>query len=123
MRRLVTTTILLFLMLFGVGSTGRAQVSFGIRIGPPPAARVVRVQPPRPGPSYVWVEGYWYPTGNHYVWHNGYWTRAPYGGGYWVQPRHDGQRYYPGYWEGDRGRIEHNHRWDRARERDYGHGR
>jgi hypothetical protein len=123
MGHLATTTILLFLMLFGAGSTGRAQISFGIRIGPPPAPRVVRVQPSRPGPGYVWVEGYWYPTGNHYVWHAGYWTRAPYEGAYWVQPRHDGQRYYAGYWDGGRGRIEHDHRWDRARERDYGHGR
>jgi len=96
-----------------------AQISVGIRIGPPPPAHVVRVLPVRPGPEFVWVEGYWYPVGHHYRWHEGYWTRPPYEGARWVAPRHDGERFYEGYWEGDRGRFEHDHRWDHYRERDY----
>ena len=38
-----------------------------------------------------------------------------------VQPRHDGQQYFDGYWEGDRGQVTHDHRWDRDknRNRDY----
>ena len=107
------TTALLALMLLAVASGVDAQVSIGIRIGPPPAPRVVRVQPRRPGPSHVWIEGYWYPVGKHYKWHNGYWTQPPYEGARWVTPHHDGQRYFAGYWEGDRGRLEHDHRWDR----------
>ena len=95
------------------------QVSFGVRIGPPPAPRVVRVVPASPGPDYVWVDGYWYPVGGRYVWHSGYWTRAPYGGARWVAPRHDGERFFEGYWDGDRGRREHDHAWDRYHERDY----
>ena len=37
----------------------------------------------------------------------------------WVAPRHDGERFYHGYWEGERGRMEHDHHWDRDRDRDY----
>jgi hypothetical protein len=36
-----------------------------------------------------------------------------------VAPRHDGDRYYNGYWEGERGKVEHDHRWDKDRNRDY----
>jgi hypothetical protein len=66
----------------------------------------------------VWVEGYQYPQGSHYVWHNGYWTRPPYEGAYWVAPYHIGGQYYTGRWEGSRGNVTHDHRWDRGRQRD-----
>ena len=101
------------------GEAFGAQVSFGIRIGPPPAARVVRVLPARPGPNYVWVNPYWYPVGQHWKWHKGYWTQAPYSGARWLQPRYEGGQYFAGYWAGDRGRIEHDHHWDRDKYRDY----
>ena len=71
----------------------------------------------------MWVEGYWYPVGNRYKWHDGYWTRPPYAGARWIGPHHDGERFYEGYWESDRGRYEHDHRWDRDRDRDYDRGR
>jgi hypothetical protein len=78
--------------------------------------------PARPGPDFVWVDGYWYPSGGRYKWHAGYWTRPPYEGARWVAPHHDGQQFFDGYWGGDRGRLEHDHRWDRdRRNRDYGH--
>lgn len=98
-----------------------AQVSIGVTIGPPPPPRVLRVQPPSPGPSYAWVGGYWYPAGKHYKWHNGYWTRSPYNGARWMAPHHDGGRYFAGYWEGDRGKLAHDHRWDHGhnKNRDY----
>jgi hypothetical protein len=89
-----------------------------VRIGPPPSPRVEHMTH-RPGPDYVWVEGYWYPAGNHYRWHQGYWTRAPYAGANWVGPRWEGGQYETGHWEGSRGRIEHDHRWDRNHDRDY----
>ena len=63
------------------------QVSIGIRIGPPPPVREVVVLPPTPGPEFVWVGGYWFPTGNHYKWHAGYWTRPAYPQARWVAPR------------------------------------
>jgi YXWGXW repeat-containing protein len=108
---------LLFAVLLSCTHVARGQVSVGITIGSPPPPRVVRVLPPRPGPEFVWVGGYWYPAGRHYRWHAGYWTRPPYVGARWIGPRHEGGRYYSGYWEGDRGRFEHRHDWDHDRDR------
>ncbi len=100
------------------------QFVVGILIGPPPPPRVVYVEPPPPGPEFVWVEGYWYPVGRDYEWHDGYWTRPPYEGARWVPGHYDGERFFEGYWEIDRRRIEHDHRWDHDRDRDYrGHHR
>ena len=98
-----------------------AQVSIGIRIGPPPPPRVLAVRPVAPGPGFVWIEGYWYVVGSRYRWHAGYWTRPPYEGARWVVPHHDGERFFAGYWDGAHGRIEHDHHWDRDRDRDYRH--
>ena len=111
-RKLLALTLLAAASMLG-------QVSVGIRIGPPPPPRVVRVLPPRPGPEFVWVDGYWYAVGNRYRWHGGYWTRPPYEGARWVGPRHDGEQFYAGYWDGDRGRREHDHHWDHDRARDF----
>jgi hypothetical protein len=113
-----TKAILVAAMLLGGVSVLAAQISVGIRIGPPPPARVVRALP-SPGPGFLWVEGYWYPVGRHYKWHEGYWSRPPYEGARWVPAHHDGERFFEGYWEGDRGRVEHDHRWDHDRDRDY----
>ncbi len=112
------------LMLLASGAVF-AQLSVGVRIGAPPPVRVIRVQPRNPGPGYSWVAGYWYPVGHRYKWHEGYWTRPAYSGARWVAPRHDGQMYYNGYWEGERGQIAHDHKWDRdhGRNRDYNHDR
>jgi hypothetical protein len=118
MRSLIRITVLGAVLLAGASVSG-AQVSIGIRIGPPPPPRVVRVLPPRPAPEFVWVEGYWYPVGHRYRWHDGYWTRPPYAGARWVGPRHDGREFYAGYWDGERGRFEHDHHWDRDRDRDF----
>jgi hypothetical protein len=115
MRNLIRVAIFSALLL--VGLSAFAQVSIGIQIGPPPPPRVVVVEPARPGPEYVWVDGYWYPVGHHYKWHEGYWTRPPYEGARWMPPHHDGDRYFAGYWEGERGRFDHDHHWDRDRDR------
>jgi hypothetical protein len=109
---------LITLLLLTVGSGFGADLAVGVRIGPPPPPRIVRIRP-SPGPGYYWVDGYWYPAGKHYKWHDGYWSRPPYESSRWVSPRHDGERFYHGYWEGDRGRIGHDHHWDRDRNRDY----
>jgi len=113
-------TKLLAAALLAAGSIF-AQISVGIRIGPPPPPRVLRVRPVAPGPGYVWLDGYWYAVGGHYKWHAGYWTRPPYEGARWVGPHHDGERFFDGYWEGEHGRIEHDHRWDRDHDWDYRH--
>jgi hypothetical protein len=107
---------LLALMLLG-GGASFAQVSVGIRIGPPPAPRVVR-QPRAPGAGYIWVDGYWYAEGRRYKWHNGYWTRPPYAGARWIGPRYDGGQFFAGYWDENGKRFDHDHRGDRDRNRD-----
>ena len=111
-------TLLGFMLLAGL-SICSAQIGIGIRIGPPPPPRVVAVRPPLPGPGYVWVDGYWYPVEGHYRWHDGYWTRPAYPSARWVGPHHDGERFFEGYWEGERGRVEHDHHSDRDRNRDF----
>ena len=120
-------TALLAVVLLVAGSAFGAQISLGIRIGPPPPPRVVRVLPPRPGAEFIWIDGYWFAEGRRYKWHDGYWTRPPYSGARWVGPHHDGQQFFAGYWEGERGRLEHDHRWDHDRKnrdhRDQGHGK
>jgi len=105
-------------ILLAGSATTRAQVSIGISIGAPPPPRVVRVVPRSPGDGFVWIDGYWYPVGHHYKWHEGYWTRPPYAGARWIGPRHDGGEYYAGYWDGDHGRFDHDHHWDRGQDRD-----
>jgi len=120
--KLFIKTTLLAAMLMVSTSAFAGQISIGIRIGAPPAPRVLRVVPRSPGSGYVWVEGYWYPTGvrNRYSWHNGYWTRPPYVSSRWVGPRYDGTMYYQGYWDGDNGRQDHDHKSDRnKKDRDY----
>jgi hypothetical protein len=112
-------TLLLVAMLLAGGAAFAAQFSVGIRIGPPPRPRVVRVEPQRPGADFIWIDGYWYPVGRKYAWHPGYWTRPPYQGARWVGPRHDGQQFFVGYWEGDQGRMDHDHHSDRNRTRDF----
>jgi hypothetical protein len=130
-------------LILGMGSTVQAQVSVGVVIGrpapvvveepappvveveapppvvieAPPPPRVYRVAP-RPGPEFVWVEGYWFPQGRRYSWHNGYWTRPPYAGAFWVEPYYARGAYVAGYWSGAHGRFDHDHRWDRERDRD-----
>jgi hypothetical protein len=118
MRSFTRTTILLAVMLLAIASAVGAQVSIGIRIGPPPQPQVNRVQPPRPSSDFIWIGGYWYPQGQRYRWHDGYWTRPPYEGARWIEPSHDGEQFFQGYWGGARGRIEHDHRWDREKHRD-----
>lgn len=113
-------TLALSTLLIVSASAAHAQISFGIRIGEPPAPRAYRV-PPRPGPDYTWVEGYQSAEGGRYKWHDGYWTRPPYEGAYWVEPYYVGGQYYTGRWEGSRGNVAHDHRWDRSPQRDERH--
>ena len=112
---------LLALVLLAAGSMFAIEI--GIHIGAPPPPRIVHVRIASPGPGYTYVEGYWYPVRGHYTWHAGYWSRPPYEGAVWIAPRHDGQQYYNGYWQGaGRERVEHDHASDRNHERDYHDG-
>jgi hypothetical protein len=111
------TTLALISALVVPAATAGTQFSFDVHIGAPPPPRAYHV-PPRPGPDYVWVEGYQYPDHGHYKWHDGYWTRPPYPGAYWVQPYYGKGTYHGGRWEGDHGVFAHDHHWDNTRERD-----
>ena len=116
MKNLLKALVMFTLFLAPV-PPAHAQVSFGITIGPPPRWRPSRV-PAWPGRDFIWVDGYWYPIGPRWVWHEGYWTRPPFEGAYWIEPYHNGRQFVPGYWESNRGRFDHDHRWDRGRDRD-----
>ena len=109
-------TIGLAIFLMSCAAVADAQISIGIRIGPPPRPRVERVVR-QPGPAYVWVPGYYYPQGNHYAWHQGYWTLPPYTGAAWVGPRYEGGQFFDGYWQGSRGQFAHDHKWDKEKKR------
>ena len=108
MRSFISAALLTLILAAGESAFG-AQVSIGIRIGPPPPPRVVYIAPQRPGPEYVWIDGYWYAVKNRYQWHEGYWTPPPYARARWVAPRYEREMYFVGYWDGDHGRIEHKH--------------
>jgi len=123
-KKLISTFCLAAVLLSG--GVASAQVSIGVRIGPPPPPRVVRVVPNRPGPEYVWVAGYWHPVRNHYVWHDGYWTRPPYRSSRWIAPRYERGQYYDGYWDRnydrrdrDRDRRDHDRDWRGDRDHRY----
>lgn len=104
-------------LLFGSASPAHAQVSFGIRIGPPPAPRGYRV-PPQPSPNHEWVEGHWSPQGSHYRWHDGRWAQPPRQGAYWQEPYYANDRYFSGSWEGGNARTAPNGRSARRQQRD-----
>src|SRR6202163_2305389 len=110
-------TLAISALLLAPASTAHAQISFGIRIGEPPAPRAYRVPRP-PRPDYEWVEGFWYPEGSRYKWHDGYWTRPPYEGAYWVAPYYDNGQYFTGHWGSRRGGVHHDPNWAQAGQRD-----
>ena len=109
--------LLVMMLLAGSSLFAGTHFSIGVGIGvpgywvAPPPPVTYYAPPPRPGPGYAWVGGYWYPVGPRYYWRAGYWSIPPYAGAYWVGPRYYGHRYYRGYW--GRGEYwEHRH-WDR----------
>lgn len=71
-------------------TAGHAQVSLSVsvRVGPPPLP--VYVQPPMPGPNFIWTPGYWAwdDWWQDYYWVPGTWVRAPRPGLLWT----------PGWW-------------------------
>ena len=97
-----------------------SEVNVGIIIGPPPPPRVVYLRPAAPGPEFVWIDGYWYPSGHRYLWHEGYWMRPPHDGYIWIAPRHDGREYFAGHWAEDPHHRHHDR--DVHEDHDKGHG-
>lgn len=105
MRSLVLLPIIaaLALLLAAPPAPARADVSVfvGVNFGPPPPLPVY-VQPPVPGPNYIWSPGYWAWGPYGYYWVPGTWVLAPAVGllwtpGYWAF-NDDAYVWYPGYW-------------------------
>ncbi|HET6419609.1 MAG TPA: hypothetical protein VFG19_05595, partial [Geobacteraceae bacterium] len=90
--RIATCSAFLFLFAFLVlaaPAPSPAQVAVSVSVGYPPPALPVYVQPPCPGPGYIWVPGYWAWDPNFgYYWVPGTWVFAPFPGALWT----------PGYW-------------------------
>ena len=101
MNNLIKVVSLCGLMAFATPAF--AQISFNIRIGPPPPRREVIVAAPYEGA--IWVAGYnqYDYDNNHYRWVPGSWQRPPREGAAWVQPRYArrGGRYgfVAGHWQ------------------------
>lgn len=80
--------LLLSLLMAGTAEKANAGVFVSITVAPP--ALPVYVQPPVPGPGYMWTPGYWAWDGDagDYFWVPGAWVPAPEPGLLWT----------PGYW-------------------------
>jgi hypothetical protein len=73
----------------------RAQVFVDVRVGFAPPPLPIYLQPPLPGPDYIWAPGYWAWDDDFgdYYWVPGTWVLAPRPGLLWT----------PGYWGWDSG--------------------
>jgi hypothetical protein len=74
------------LLFLATPRAGLAQVAVSITVAPPPLP--VYVQPPIPGPGWIWTPGYWAWGPYGYYWVPGTWVRPPRVGLLWT----------PGYW-------------------------
>ena len=81
--------------ILGLGSltasipgAAQAQIYVGVSVGAPPPPLPVYVQPPIPGPGYIWTPGYWAWDRGDYYWVPGTWVLAPEPGFLWT----------PAYW-------------------------
>jgi len=93
-------SLLAFSLLTGVAvlvppAVSRAQVFVDVRVGLAPPPLPVYIQPPLPGPDYIWTPGYWAwdASAGDYYWAPGAWVLAPRPGYLWT----------PGYWGWDSG--------------------
>ncbi|HEX5413518.1 MAG TPA: YXWGXW repeat-containing protein [Terriglobia bacterium] len=96
-------TLLLMLAMAAAPAPSFARMSVGIFVNFGPPALPVYVQPPCPGPGYMWTPGYWaWDPASGYYWVPGTWVTAPFVGALWT-PGYwgfsgGGYRWYPGYW-------------------------
>jgi hypothetical protein len=98
------TKLVVAMLLAGSSMFAETHFSIGIGLGgygyaAPP---VVAYAPPRPGPGYTWVDGYWDQAGPRPFWHDSYWAAPVYNGGYQGGYSFDRDRYEGGRYSGDR---------------------
>ena len=77
--------MLIFALLLTAGLASAMQVV--IRVGPPAPVRV-GVVGVRPGPGYIWREGWHEWRGGAYVWVPGAWVLPPRPHARWIAPRY-----------------------------------
>lgn len=106
----IQRTLLGAVLTGGVAAMAPAQIplpplppGLNVRIttGRPPAPRrEVRVA--RPGPDYVWINGYWADDGGRWDWVPGRWERPVEPQAYWIPARYirtsHGTIYEPAHW-------------------------
>jgi hypothetical protein len=67
-----------------------------------PPALLTDVTVAQPGPSYVWINGYWSWRSQQYQWVSGHWEMPPNANSTWVaptiQPQGNGYKFTEGYW-------------------------
>ncbi len=79
-----------------------------------PPHPIHEVRPYRPGPEFIWIEGYHRWTGADYVWVAGHWERPPHPRARWERGR---------WYHADQGWYWVDGRWrDRDDDRGHGHG-
>jgi hypothetical protein len=89
MRRIrALVPLLLAFAILTAPAVSHAQVAVGISVRIAPPALPVYVQPPLPGPGYIWTPGYWAYGPAGYYWVPGTWVLPPSVGLLWT----------PGYW-------------------------
>jgi len=88
----------------GFVAPAQAQVVIAISAAIAPPLLPIYSQPPIPGPSYLWIPGYWAWDGTEYYWVPGYWALPPAADLLWT-PAHwawndvnDDYVFYAGYW-------------------------
>ncbi|MEJ2009657.1 MAG: hypothetical protein P8Z30_16145 [Acidobacteriota bacterium] len=93
--------LLVVAAMLGAPAVSSARIHVGIMVSFGPPALPYYVQPPCPGPGYIWTPGYWaWSPGYGYYWVPGTWVPAPFVGALWT----------PGYWDFDDG----GYRWHRG---------
>lgn len=89
-------------LLTATAAAAQLSVGISVRLAPPPLP--VYVQPPLPGPDYVWTPGYWAwdDLAGAYYWVPGSWMLAPRPGLLWTPPWWGWQEglyvFHAGYW-------------------------
>lgn len=77
--RISSLIVVLFAMLGMIGTVEKANAGLFISVSVAPPVLPVYVQPPIPGPGYIWTPGYWAWEEDvaDYYWVPGAWVPAP----------------------------------------------
>ena len=86
--------LLLIAAMLAAPVKASARMTIGVTVSFGPPALPYYLQPPCPGPGYIWTPGYWaWDPAYGYFWVPGTWVMPPFVGALWT----------PGYWDYDDG--------------------